>query len=70
MDAIGVQQQIIDAGICLCPSDQFKELGMQRRFAAGQLQNLDATLPVDDALNPFFQIVERNRIHCLAGADG
>jgi len=50
-DAVGVDEEIVDARIGLRPGQQFEEIGMERGFAAGELQDFDAALAVDDALD-------------------
>ena len=53
----------------LQPAEQLEKLRMQRRLAAGQLENLDAALAVNHALDAVSQIVQRHGIHFLTGAN-
>ena len=69
-NAVCVQQHIVDARMVLQPSQQFKKLRVQRRFAAGQLENLNASFAVDHTLNAPFKILEGHRVDAPAGADG
>ena len=40
-NAVGVQQHVINAGIRMQPAEQFKELRMQRRLAAREVDRVD-----------------------------
>src|SRR5213083_1445242 len=40
--AVGVEQKVVDAGIALNPFDEFKKPGMQRRLAAGKLEDFNS----------------------------
>ena len=53
--AVRVQQQIFDPDMVARPFDQFKELRMQRRLAAGELEDFNRPLAVNDALNARLQ---------------
>jgi len=67
-NAVGVEQNVVNPWIILNPAHQFEKLRMQRRFATGQLQNLNAALAIHDALNPPLQILQRHRIHFVSVA--
>jgi hypothetical protein len=69
-DAVGVQEQVIDSRIRASPREQLEELRMQSRFPAGKLEDLDAALAINHALNAALQIRERDGIDVLARADG
>src|SRR3989440_7840743 len=51
---------VIDIRISVQPAEQFEKARMQRRFAAGQLENFNFTFAVNDALNAALQILERS----------
>ena len=67
-NTVGVQQNVIDPRVVLNPPDQFKKPGVQRRLAAGKLQDFDPALAVHNPLNPPLQILHRHRIHLVAVA--
>lgn len=69
-DAIRVQEQIIDPRIFPGPPKQLEKLRMQRRFAAGELENFDPAFAIDHALDPALQISERDGVHISARAHG
>jgi hypothetical protein len=69
-DAVRIQQQIINSGIGLNPYDEFEKLWVQGRFTAGELKNLDAPLPVNDALHAPLDIRERDGVQVIASANG
>ena len=56
-NAVGVEQQVINAGIGLDPLNEFEKTGVQRRLAAGELQDFNSTFAIHDALNAPLQIL-------------
>src|SRR4030095_12887364 len=52
------------------PFQQLEEPRMQSRFAAGELEDLDLALAVNDALDTLPQFLKRHRIHIVVGAHG
>ena len=50
-NAIGVEQKVINSPVLLYPFNEFKEARMQRRLAAGELQDFNATFAIHDTLN-------------------
>ena len=61
--AVRIQQEVVDVLVVACPFQQLEELRMQRRLAAGQLENLNAALAVDDALHALLHLVQRHGVH-------
>src|SRR2546430_11502677 len=46
--AVGVEQKVVDAGIALNPFDELKKPWMQRRLAAGKLEDFNSSFAVND----------------------
>ena len=66
--AVAVEQNVVDAGIALNPFDEFKKPGMQRRLAAGKLEDFNSAFAVNNALNAPLQFLQRHGVHFVAGA--
>jgi hypothetical protein len=62
-NAVRVDQDVINIRMGLHPIEQFEKLRMQRRFAAGELENFDGTFARNDAVDARFEFVERNGIN-------
>ena len=67
-DSVGVEQDVIDLRVVLQPTQEFEELRMQGRLAAGKLENFNAPLAIHHALDASLQILKRNGVHSAAGA--
>jgi len=68
-DAVGVEQNVVNAWIGLQPLDQLKEPRMKRRLSTRELQDFDAAFAVNDALDALLQIFQRDRINLLTDTE-
>ena len=65
--AVGVQQHVVNAGVRVEPREQLEELRMQRGLAAGELEDFDAALAVNHALDAPLHVGERHGVERARG---
>src|SRR5262249_7191528 len=51
------------------PAEQFEELRVQGRFAAGELKDFNFAFAIDNTLDALLEIFERDGVNFLAGAE-
>ena len=64
--AVGVHQAVVDARFGVDPIEQLEKLRMQRRFAAGELEQLDFSFPANNATDAGLQRFERMEFQTIA----
>jgi hypothetical protein len=69
-EAVGVEQDVVDAWMVHGPGQEFKEPGVQGGFPAGKLEDFDPAFSIDHALDAPLEILEGRGIDPGAGADG
>ncbi len=68
-NAVRVQKHVVDARMVLGPVEKFEEPRVERGFAPRKLENLDASLPIDDSLDAGLEVFEGRRLDSGSGAD-
>ena len=63
--AVGVHQAVVDSRLGVDPIDQLEKLRVQRRLAAGELEQLDLALPLDHAADAALQRFQRVRFQAI-----